>query len=92
MDELKDSKELESETGKADEKEERPEKESARTQQEEELWTDILCNAVFVFPRNRRNGRKRVRAVPTVSVAIVRICCVRVIGILSLFQVCSSSS
>ena len=37
MDELKDSKELESETGKADEKEERPEKESARTQQEEEL-------------------------------------------------------
>ena len=37
MDELKESKELESETEKADEKEEQPEKQSARTQQEEEL-------------------------------------------------------
>ena len=37
MDELKESKELESETEKADEKEEQPEKQSDRTQREEEL-------------------------------------------------------
>ena len=63
MDELKDSKELESETGKADEKEERPEKESARTPVSY-THLDVYKRQIQYFAMTDNSAKRRGIATP----------------------------